>query len=388
VPQRRVQSEEEGCVNQKRDYYEVLEVSRGASDQEIKSAYRRLALQHHPDRNPDSKEASEERFKEITEAYSVLADSDKRSAYDRFGFAAVGGTGGGAPDFSSTIFSGFEDLFGSFFDLEDLFGRGRGRRVRAERGADLRYELEVAFEEAASGLDTKIKIPRGEICSNCHGSGSKNGSQLAACPACGGRGQVRYSQGFFTVSRTCPQCGGMGQVNRNPCPDCQGEGRVRREKVLGIKIPAGVDDGTRLRISGEGEAGRHGGPPGDLYVVLRVQPHPYFDRRGDDLYVKIPLSITQAALGTDIKVPTLRGMQKMKVPGGTQPGAVFRLRGHGMPVLNGRGRGHLYVLVDVVIPHSLSREQRRTLESLAPSVEVENKPVERASSTKVKDVFG
>ncbi len=375
-------------MNQKRDYYEVLEVSRGASDQEIKSSYRRLALQHHPDRNPESKEVSEELFKEITEAYSVLADSDKRAAYDRFGFAAVGGTGGAAPDFSSTIFSGFEDLFGSFFDMEDLFGRGRGRRVRAERGADLRYELEIAFEEAASGLDTKIKIPRGETCTSCHGSGSKNGSQLAPCPACAGRGQVRYSQGFFTVSRTCPQCGGMGQVNQNPCPDCQGEGRVRREKVLGIKIPAGVDDGTRLRISGEGEAGRHGGPPGDLYVVLLVRPHAYFERRGEDLYVKIPLSITQAALGTDIKVPTLRGMQKMKVPGGTQPGAVFRLRGQGMPVLNGRGRGHLYVLVEVVIPHNLSREQRRTLESLAPSVEVENKPVERASSEKVKDVYG
>lgn len=381
-------SDEERGVNQKRDYYEVLGVSRGATDQEIKSAYRRLALQHHPDRNPGNKEESEERFKEITEAYSVLADSDKRAAYDRFGFAAVGGAGGGAPDFSSTIFSGLEDLFGSFFDLEELFGQGRGRRVRAERGADLRYEMEISFEEAASGLDTKIKIPRTETCPSCHGSGSRNGSQMAACSACGGRGQVRYSQGFFTVSRTCPQCRGTGQVNRDPCPDCHGEGRVRREKVLGIKVPAGVDDGTRLRISGEGEAGHHGGPPGDLYVALKVRPHPYFERRGEDLYVRIPLSITQAALGTDIKVPTLRGQEKLKVPEGTQPGAVFRLRGHGMPVLNGRGHGNLYVLVEVVIPHRLSREQRRTLESLAPSVEVENKPVERASSEKVKDVFG
>jgi molecular chaperone DnaJ len=374
-------------VNQKRDYYEVLGVSRGATDQEIKSAYRRLALQHHPDRNPGNKEESEERFKEITEAYSVLADSEKRAAYDRFGFAAVGGAGG-SPDFSSTIFSGLEDLFGSFFDLEDLFGQGRGRRVRAERGSDLRYEMEISFEEAASGLDTKIKIPRSESCPSCHGSGSRNGSQMAGCAACGGRGQVRYSQGFFTVSRTCPQCRGAGQVNRDPCPDCHGEGRVRREKVLGIKIPAGVDDGTRLRISGEGEAGRNGGPPGDLYVALKVRPHPYFERRGEDLYVRIPLSITQAALGTDIKVPTLRGQEKLKIPEGTQPGAVFRLRGHGMPVLNGRSHGHLYVLVDVVIPHRLSRDQRRALESLAPSVEVENKPVERTSSEKVKDVFG
>lgn len=374
-------------MKQKRDYYEILGVGRGATDQEIKSAYRRLALQHHPDRNPESKEESEERFKEITEAYSVLADADKRVAYDRFGFAGVGGAGAGAPDFSSTIFSGFEDLFGTFFDMEDLFGRGRGRRTRAERGADLRYELELSFQEAASGLDTKIKIPRGETCSSCRGTGSRNGSQLANCQACGGRGQVRYSQGFFTVSRTCPQCGGIGQVNRNPCSDCHGEGRVRREKVLGIKIPAGVDAGTRLRISGEGEAGRHGGPPGDLYVVLNVKPHSYFERRGDDLYVKIPLSVTQAALGTEFRVPTLQGTQKIKIPEGTQPGAVFRLRGLGMPVLNGRGHGDLYVSIDVIIPARLSREQRRLLESLAPSVHVDNKPVERTPSEKVKDVF-
>lgn len=375
-------------MNQKRDYYEILGVGRKATDQEIKSAYRKLALQYHPDRNPDKKEESEERFKEITEAYSVLADADKRAAYDRFGFAGVGGGAGAAPDFSSTIFSGFEDLFGSFFDLEDIFGHGHGRRNRAQRGADLRYEMELAFEEAASGLDTKIKIPRSETCTGCHGSGSKNGSQMAACPACAGRGQVRYSQGFFTVARTCPQCGGTGQVNRDPCQECGGEGRVRREKVLGIKIPPGVDDGTRLRIAGEGEAGRTGGPPGDLYVALRVRPHPYFERRGDDLYVRIPLSITQATLGTEIRVPTLKGLQKMKIPEGTQPGAVFRLRGHGMPVLNGRGRGNLYVYADVVIPHRLSREHRRTLESLAPAVQVENKPVERDASEKVKDIFG
>jgi molecular chaperone DnaJ len=375
-------------VNHKRDYYEVLGVSRGASDQEIKSAYRRLALQHHPDRNPDRKEEAEERFKEITEAYSVLADTDKRAAYDRFGFAGVGSAGAGAPDFSSTIFSGFEDLFGTFFDLEDLFGHGRKRRTRAERGADLRYEMEVSFEESATGLDTKIKIPRSEACTSCHGSGSKNGSQMAGCPACAGRGQVRYSQGFFTVSRTCPQCGGTGQVNRDPCLDCHGEGRIRREKVLGIKIPAGVDDGTRLRVAGEGEAGRHGGPPGDLYVALKVRSHPFFERRGDDLYIRIPLSITQAALGTEIRVPTLQGTQKMKVPEGTQPGAVFRLRGHGMPVLNGRGRGNLYVYADVVIPHRLSREQRRALESLGPSIAVDNKPLERQPSEKVKDIFG
>lgn len=375
-------------MNQKRDYYEILGVGRGSTDQEIKSAYRKLALQHHPDRNPESKEESEERFKEITEAYSVLADPDKRAAYDRFGFAGVGGAGAGAPDFSSTIFTGFEDLFGTFFDLEDLFGRGRSRPRRATRGADLRYELELSFAEAASGLDTKIKIPRSETCTSCRGSGSRNGSQMANCPACGGRGQVRYSQGFFSVSRTCPQCGGIGQVNRDPCPDCHGEGRIRREKVLGIKIPSGVDDGTRMRISGEGEAGRHGGPHGDLYVDLKVRPHQYFERRGDDLYIRIPLSITQAALGTDIRVPTLHGTQKLRIPEGTQPGAVFRLRGHGMPVLNGRGRGDLYVLAEVIVPSRLTREQRQVLESLAPTVHVDNRPVQRNPAEKVKDVFG
>jgi len=375
-------------VNQKRDYYEVLGINRGASDQEIKSAYRRLALQHHPDRNPDSAKESEERFKEITEAYGVLADADKRARYDRYGFAGVGGMGGGAPDFSSTVFSGFEDIFGSFFDLEDLFGRRRPGRARAERGADLRYELEISFEESASGLDTKIKIPRGETCGSCRGSGSKNGTQLSNCEACGGRGQVRYSQGFFTVSRTCPQCGGMGQVNRNPCPDCHGEGRVRHEKVLGLKIPAGVDDGTRLRVAGEGEAGRHGGPPGDLYVVLKVRPHAFFERRGNDLFIKIPISITQAALGTELKVPTLRGRQKVKVPGGTQPGSVFRLRGHGMPFLNSRSHGDLYVYVEVSVPSRLSREQKQLLESLAPSVQVENKPLERDADSRARDIFG
>lgn len=375
-------------MNHKRDYYEVLEVGRNASEQEIKSAYRKLALQHHPDRNPDHKEQAEERFKELTEAYGVLGDPEKRAAYDRYGFAGVGGQGAAYPDFSSTVFSGFEDLFGSFFDLEELFGGGRPRRARAERGPDLRYELEIAFEEASSGLETKIKIPRSETCSSCRGTGSRNGTQLSNCPACGGRGQVRYSQGFFTVSRTCPQCGGAGQVNRNPCPECRGEGRQRHEKVLGIKIPPGVDDGTRLRMSGEGEAGRHGGPPGDLYVVLRVRPHSYFERRGDDLFIKIPISITQAALGTEISVPTLRGRQKMKIPEGTQPGATFRLRGHGMPTLNRRGHGDLYVSVDVAVPARLSREQRRILETLAPSVEVENKPVERSTSRKVKDIFG
>ncbi len=376
-------------MDQKRDYYEVLGVNRSATDQELKSAYRRLAMQYHPDRNPENVAEAEERFKEITEAYGVLADPDKRAAYDRFGFAGVNGGAGGAPDFSSTIFSDFEDLFGQFFDLSDLFGgQRRPRRPRPERGADLRYDLELSFEEAAAGLDTKIKIPRGEICSSCHGSGGRVGSEPSPCPACGGHGQMRHQQGFFTVTRTCPQCGGAGQVNLDPCPACRGEGVVRREKVLGIKIPAGVDDGTRLRVGGEGEAGRLGGNSGDLYVVVSVRPHSFYDRRGDDLYCTIPVSIAQAALGAEIKVPTLRGPQRLSLPEGTQPGSVFRMRGQGMPSLNGKGRGDLYVVIQVNVPTRLSREQRHMIEMISPSLRVDNKPLERASQGKAKNIFG
>src|SRR5271157_2255245 len=266
-------------MSNKRDYYEVLGVERKAGDQEIKSAYRKLALQHHPDRNPDAKEAAEEKFKEITEAYSVLADGDKRAAYDRFGFAGVSSSAASSPDFSSSIFSDFEDIFGAFFGFGDMFGRGRGQGTRARRGADLRYDLEISFEEAAAGLDTKIKIPRWETCSSCGGRGNRKGSAPIACETCGGRGQVRHQQGFFTLTQTCPRCQGMGQVIRDACPACEGEGRVRQERVLSVKIPAGVEDEMRLRVSGEGEAGIHGGPPGDLFVVLRVREHPYFERR-------------------------------------------------------------------------------------------------------------
>ncbi len=375
-------------MNAKRDYYEVLGVARDADEQTIKSAYRKLAMQYHPDRNPERKAEAEEKFKEITEAYGVLADSEKRATYDRYGFAGVSSSGTGGSDVSATIFSDFEDLFGSFFDFGEVFGRARPRHTRAEQGADLRYELEISFEETASGLDTKIKIPRNEICGSCHGSGSRSVSAIASCPACAGRGQIRHSQGFFVVSRTCPQCQGTGQVNRDPCPDCAGEGRVRREKILNLKIPPGVDEGTRLRVSGEGEAGLRGGHPGDLYVVLHVRQHPYFERRGGDLYMTIPVSVTQAALGAEIAVPTLDGTQKLRIPEGTQPGAVFRLRGKGMPSLNGHGRGDLYVGVEVVVPTRLRGEQRRLLEMLGPSLRVENKPVTRSGGEKARDVLG
>jgi len=375
-------------MNNKRDYYEVLGVERKASDQEIKSAYRKLALQHHPDRNPHAKEESEEKFKEITEAYSVLADAEKRAAYDRYGFAGVSGSGASSPDFSSSIFSDFEDIFGDFFGFGDMFGRGRGQGSRSRRGADLRYDLEISFEEAASGIDTKIKIPRSETCTTCSGTGARKGSTPVTCPACGGRGQIRQQQGFFTISRGCPQCGGHGQVFRDACSECRGEGRVRREKVLSIRIPSGVDDGTRLRVAGEGESGALWGATGDLYVALRVRDHPFFDRRGDDLYCTVPISMAQAALGAELKVPTLNGQERLRIPEGTQSGSVVRLHGKGLASLEGRGHGDLYIVLQVVTPTHLNREQRRFMEMLAPGLRVENKPIERRVSGRVKDGFG
>jgi molecular chaperone DnaJ len=375
-------------LNSRHDYYAVLGVGRNASDQEIKSAYRRLAMQFHPDRNPGNTEVAGEKFKEITEAYSILADPQKRASYDRFGHAGVGGAGGFTPDFSSTIFADFEDLFGEFFGIGDIFGRTRGRHERAQRGADLRYDLEISFEEAASGLDTKIKIPRWETCPDCAGRGARRGSEPERCPACAGRGQIRHQQGFFTLTRTCPQCHGMGQIIREPCPACHGEGRSRREKVLGIKIPAGVEDGMRLRVSGEGDSGSHNGEPGDLYVVLKVREHPFFERRSNDLYCTIPITVPQAALGAEIKVPTLRGRERLRIPEGTQTGSVFRVRGKGLPGLDGHGQGDLYVTVQVVIPKPLTREQRRLLENLMGTAPPDNRPIQRRFSGRVKDIFG
>ncbi len=374
-------------MKQKRDYYEVLEVKREATEQEIKTAYRRLAMQHHPDRNPDRKEQAEEKFKEITEAYSVLADQQKRAMYDRFGHAGLGGSGGGAPDFSSTIFSDFGDIFGDLFGFGDVFGRsGRGGRTPA--GVDLRYDLEITLEEAATGLETKIKIPRWEACEACEGSGAKPGSKPLTCQACGGRGQLRHQQGFFTVTRTCPQCQGAGQVIRDVCPKCTGDGRVKSERVLDLRIPPGVDDGTRLRVAGEGGVAGRGGVAGDLYVILKIREHEFIERRGEDLYYTVPLSISQATLGAEIKVPTLRGEETLRIPEGTQSGSVFRKRGLGMPSLEGHGHGDLYISVFVVTPTRLSREHRRTIELLAPVVRVDNHPLERRAAEKVKDIYG
>ena len=374
-------------VNQKRDYYEVLGVARHATDDELKKSYRRAALEWHPDRNPHRKEEAEERFKELTEAYGVLIDPQKRAAYDRYGHAGVGSqpfTG-----FDESIFADFSDIFGDFFGIEELFGgASRRSRTRARRGRDLRYDLELSFERAARGAETRIKIPRRETCTECSGSGARKGSGPSACSACHGRGQVRYQQGFFTVSRTCPQCRGVGQVIRDSCPQCQGEGRVRRERTIEIKIPAGVDDGTRLRIAGEGDAGDNGGPPGDLYVVLGVEDHPFFERREANLFCSVPVSFPQAVLGATIRVPTLNHSEVVKIPPGTESGTVFRLRGKGLPKLNGGGHGDLYVEVRVEVPKKLTKLQKRLIEELSETLPTENRPAEKSSFLdRVKDIF-
>lgn len=375
--------------NNKRDYYEVLGVGRGAPEPEIKSAYRKLAMRFHPDKNPGDKDA-EEKFKEAAEAYSVLSDPNKRVQYDRFGHQAFSGAGPGFSGFDPNIFADFNDILGDFFGLGDIFGTGGpGRRRSAvERGADLRYDLQISFEEAAAGVKTKIRIPRLEKCADCGGTGAQKGTGPSTCPQCQGRGQVRYQQGFFSISRTCGQCRGTGQVISNPCKPCRGEGRVRREKTLEVKIPAGVDSGSRLRIMGEGEEGVYGGGPGDLYVVVYVKEHPFFEREEANLYCAIPISFTQAALGDEIQIPTLESKETLKIPEGTQTGTTFRIRGKGFPHLNGRGRGDLFITVKVATPQKLSREQRRLLEQLAEVSSIENTPAEKKILEKVKDIFG
>jgi molecular chaperone DnaJ len=375
--------------NGKRDYYEVLGVTRAANEQEIKSAYRKLALQYHPDRNPGNPQA-EEKFKEVTEAYAVLVDSEKRSMYDRFGHAGVSGAGaGGFSGFDPSVFQDFSDIFGEFFGFGDLFGGGGGRRrTRAQRGADLREDITLEFDEAVFGTETKVTVRRHEVCEDCRGSGAAAGKAPVSCRACGGRGQVRYQQGFFSISRTCPTCQGTGSVITDPCAQCKGEGRVLRERTVDAKVPAGVEDGTRIRFAGLGEAGAFGGPAGDLYVVLHVKEHSFLEREGNDLRCVIPISFTQAALGTEIVVPTLEGDHKLKIPEGTQSGNTFRIRNKGVPVLNGRGKGDLFVEVRVQTPAKLTKRQRELLLELDGTSRVDNKPQARSLLGKVKDIFG
>lgn len=373
----------------KRDYYEVLSVSRTANDQEIKSAYRKLALQYHPDRNPDNPDA-EEKFKECSEAYAVLADGEKRARYDRFGHAGVGtaagqGFGGG---FDATVFNDFQDIFGDIFGFGDMFGGQGRRRSRAQRGADLREDLSLEFEEGVFGVAKQVQVRRHEECEPCKGSGVAPGKSPINCTTCGGRGQMRYQQGFFSITRACSTCGGSGKLIVDPCTQCRGQGRITRARTVTVKVPAGVEEGARILYSNEGEAGVYGGPPGDLYVVLHVKEHTFFEREGKDLYCTLPISFSQAALGAEVQVPTLEGEQTMKVPEGTQTGSRFKLRNKGVPVLNGHGRGDLFVEVKVQTPAKLNKRQRELLQELHGTMTHENKPVSRSLLNKVKEIFG
>jgi molecular chaperone DnaJ len=369
------------ATTEKRDYYEVLGVARTAALDDVKKAYRKLAVKYHPDKNPGDAEA-EEKFKEAAEAYGVLSDEEKRARYDRYGHQA----GAGSAGFDPNQFADFGDILGDLFGFGDFFGTGRRRTTRAARGNDLRYDLTLPFMDAVFGKDVTLDIPRVIACAACDGSGAKPGTQPISCTGCGGRGQVRYSQGFFAVARTCPQCGGAGKVIKDPCTTCQGAGRVREEKQISVKVPAGVDDGSRLRVSGEGEAGFNGGPAGDLYVFISVEDHPRFTRRDYDIHSEQTISFTQAALGADVRTETIDGIESLKVPAGTQPNQVFRLRGKGVQFLDGSGRGDHYVHAVVRIPTSLNDDQRALLEQLAAH-EGESPNSDKGVFEKVKEFF-
>jgi molecular chaperone DnaJ len=362
------------------DYYELLEVTRTATDGELKSAYRKLAMKWHPDRNPGNKEC-ETRFKEINEAYDVLKDEQKRAAYDRFGHAAFEqGSGAQGHGFGADFASTFSDIF------EDLFSGGRRSRGGRERGADLRYNMEITLEEAYGGKTAQVRIPTSVTCEACSGAGAKAGSKPKACPTCGGAGKVRHTQGFFTLERTCVGCQGRGQVIDNPCPNCSGSGRVTRERTLSVNVPPGVEDGTRIRLGGEGEAGVRGGPNGDLYIFLSLSPHQFFQRDGADLHCRVPISMVAAALGGNFDVPTIDGGQtKVKVPEGTQPGRRFRLAGKGMPVLRTRDRGDMYVQVMVETPQKLNKRQKELLAEFDKHSSNETQPEAAGFFSKVKD---
>ena len=388
----------------KRDYYEVLGVTRQATEDEIKKAYRKLAIKYHPDKNQGSKEA-EERFKELGEAYEVLSDAQKRAAFDRFGHAAFApgaGAGAGASPGGGAQWGGFHDpadifreVFGSagggVFDdfIEQAFGQqARSNRGGAQRGNDLRYDLEIEFEEAARGCEKEVTFTVADICPDCAGRGAAAGSRSETCPTCKGRGQVAHSRGFFTVASTCPRCNGAGQTVTNPCKRCGGEGRTQQRRKIKVRVPAGVDDGARLRSSGNGEAGIRGGPPGDLYVVINVRPHELFVRHGDDLVCDVPISFPTAALGGEIEVPTLNGPAVLKIPAGTQNGTVFRLRGKGLPNVHGHGHGDEHVRVMVEVPTRLPRQLREKLEEFAALANDETYPQRKSFLEKAKRFFG
>lgn len=374
----------------KRDFYEILGVAKNASDEDIKKAYRKLAMKHHPDRNPDSKTA-EGKFKEVKEAYEMLSDEEKRGAYDRYGHAGVdpnmnmGGGGGGA--------GGFSDAFGDIFG--DIFGGGRSSRggggPQMYRGADLRYNLDISLEQAANGFDTTIRVPAWDVCDVCSGSGAKPGTAPATCSTCGGQGQVRMQQGFFSIQQTCPTCHGSGKMIKEPCAQCHGAGRVKRNKTLEVKIPAGIDDGMRIRSSGNGEPGQNGGPPGDLYVEIHIKQHAVFQREGDDLHCEVPISFARAALGGDIEVPSLSGKVSFNIPEGTQSGKVFRLRGKGIKGVRSGHQGDLFCHVTIETPVKLTDRQKELLEELEKlTVEggAKHSPQNKSWTSKVKEFFG
>ncbi len=375
----------------KRDYYEVLGVSKGASEADLKSAFRRLAKECHPDRNPSDKDA-ERRFKELNEAYEALKDPQKRAAYDQFGHAAFDGGGRGpgggfGPDFASSMSDIFDDLFGEFMGGRRGQGGPRQRSGR-ERGADLRYNMEISLSEAYAGKNAEIVVPTSVGCETCSGSGAKPGTKPTACPTCGGQGKVRASQGFFTIERTCPSCHGRGEIIADPCADCSGSGRVTKERKLAVNIPAGVEDGTRIRLAGEGEAGLRGGPAGDLYIFLSIRPHEFFQRDGADIFCKVPIAMTTAALGGNIDVPTVDGsITRVKVPEGSETGKQFRLRGKGMPVLRSKVTGDMYIQVEVETPKNLTRRQRELLEEFEQESHKETSPQSSGFFHRVKEFF-
>ena len=369
---------------QKRDYYEVLGVQKNVNPQDLKSAFRKVALQYHPDRNPGNQEA-EEKFKEASEAYEVLSDPERRARYDRFGHAG-GAAGAGFEGFGGFQGVNINDIFGDIFG--EIFGGGRGRGRGTGRGADLRYNLEISFEEAAFGCRPKVPIPRPKKCETCTGSGSKSGMPPKPCTTCGGAGEVRFTQGFFAVSRTCSDCNGTGAVIPDPCSKCRGSGKVPSEEVLEVNIPAGVDNGTRVRLSGMGEPGDRGGQAGDLYVTVIVREHPLFQREDYEVFCEVPISFTQAALGAKIDVPTLDGKVKMTIPTGTQSGKVFRLKGKGIPHLHSQQRGDQHVRVIIETPTELSSRQRELLEKFAELSGEESHPQSKSFFAKVKELFG
>jgi molecular chaperone DnaJ len=374
----------------RKDYYETLGVSHDASPEEIKRAYRQKALTFHPDRNPGNKEA-EEKFKDAAEAYSVLIDPQKRSVYDQFGYEGLRGEGyTGFTGFNSSVFEDFEDILGDFFNFGfgDLFGtRQRRRAYYPQKGRDLALELEVSLEEAAFGTEKEIKLNKLDICPVCHGSKLQPGTQKSTCQACQGRGQIRYQQGFFTISRTCSHCGGSGEVITSPCLECHGSGRIKKKKLLKIKIPAGVDNATRLRIAGEGEAGDKGAAKVDLYVLIRVKKHDIFEREGNNLYCQISISFTHAALGTSARIPTLDGFEILKIPAGTQAGETFRLKGKGIANLESHRKGDLFVKINIKTPQNLSQEQKELLRKFAESRGEDLEVLDKSIIDKVKDIF-